>query len=146
MMIAPLAYLSLPSPEKARLGRAEEKFENEVPPSLIRGSGAEEQVITTKVGGARAVDDEDEVVELDVEEAHQQSVFTGRPSSAIPKPVFNDGLGFFVRGLTLPPLSRIVLQQAREAGTSSMANDFGYYMGRVMISAFYVISLFNAHD
>ena len=76
----------------------------------------------------QVVSDDEDVRELNPHTAQQQSAFSGRPSFNIPESSRKDGSGFFIPGITLPPLGEGMLQNARETRTSGVANEFGYHI------------------
>ena len=56
-----------------------------------------------------------------------------------------DGSGCFMKGLTLQPLSQLFMKLARERGTSSIANSFGFHMSQVfdVFVISFLLSLFS---
>ena len=95
------------------------------------------------------VSDDDDVQELNAQTTHQQSAFGGASNSGIPRVPRKDGSDFFIPGVTLPPLGEGILQEGRSIGTGSLANVFGYHIGRVTSYSsklLYLPSLVNSFD
>jgi hypothetical protein len=78
----------------------------------------------------QVVSDEEDLRELDPEEAQKQSAFGGASSSATPR-TEGDGSSFFVPGVTLPPLGEGMLFNARRAGPGQLADEYGYHISKV---------------
>ena len=66
------------------------------------------------------VSDDDDMQELDPFTAQQQSAFGSGPNFNIPESSRQDDPGFFIPGVTLPPLEEGMLQNARETGTGGL--------------------------
>lgn len=80
--------------------------------------------------------EKEDVVITGVKDAPSQTSSPKGTNVNMPECTIRDGSGYFVKGLTLHPLSQAIMDQASKKGTASLANSFGFHISQVSTHIF----------